>query len=442
MEYFLCGIAFKFLPEFSWCHEVSTETFSRFSPHLNSQTENVCRPARKRNLFQEERVKYLLTGGGTGGHVYPALSLKELLADDDPHAEFLYVGVAGKAEEYILGSLPEEEKIPIMYIHARGLPRAFHAAPLWRFFADLWSGFRESLHIIRTFDPDIIIATGGYVTAPVVLAGRFTHKKIVLHEPNSVPGLVNKVLCRFANRVLVTFPETVASFPRGKAEIAGYPVRRRIQPHTKEAARKQLGIATEARVVFVFGGSSGAESINESLVRNLELILAAENIIIIHGTGRDQTGGNQSYSKTKALLREHFPSPPPEERYIIRDYFHDIDTVYSASDLVVSRAGAGTIMECAAVGVPMILVPKSGLPGDHQMKNAQTVENAGGGVIIKEEIFNDQTVLDGELLMRTIIDMLNDTVKLVEMRKNIRKIVTTDSKERILNAIRQTLETA
>ena len=387
-------------------------------------------------------MKYLLTGGGTGGHVYPALAIKELIANDDRGAEFLYVGVAGKAEEYILGSLQESEKIPTWYIHARGLPRTLNIVKLLSFVKELWIGFRESLKIIKTFEPDCIIATGGYVTAPVLFAGRFGSKKIVLYEPNSVSGLVNKVLSRFAHRVLVTFPETVSAFAPGKAETVGYPVRRRILPQTKQQARKKLRLPVDTRVVFIFGGSSGAQIINEAIVRNLDLIIAAENISTIHGTGRDCLDGTQLHSNTKKLMSELYPSPPPEERYIVRDYFHDIDTIYSAADLVVSRAGAGTIMECAFLGIPMVLIPKSGLPGNHQLKNAQSVEKAGGAVIVEEEMYHNQTVLDGERLLRTVIELLNNHAQLMQMSKNIRKIFTSDSKERIVNAIRRTLEAA
>ena len=136
-------------------------------------------------------MKYLLTGGGTGGHVYPALAIKELIKKDDPKADFLYIGTPGKAEEYILQNLKESEKIPLLFIHACGLPRTKNILRLLRFFKDLTIGYFESLKIIREFQPDLVIATGGYVSAPVILAARFTGKKIILQEQNvyKVPPL-------------------------------------------------------------------------------------------------------------------------------------------------------------------------------------------------------------------------------------------------------------
>ena len=384
-------------------------------------------------------MKYILTGGGTGGHVYPALAIKEIIEKDDPKAEFNYIGVAGKAEEFIIGGLQNGDKFPIYYIHARGLPRSKNLAQWGRFFRDLWLGIRESLKIIKAVDPDLIISTGGYVSAPVTIAGRFAHKKIILQEQNSVPGLANRILCRFAEKILVTFSDTVSLFPSGKAVVTGYPLRKRIKPMTKEAARQKLGLPNEAKIVFVFGGSSGAQLINEAIVRNLDLALAVDKLTIIHGTGRDQPGGAMPYSETLKLIEKQFPSPPPENRYQVKDYFKDIDTMYSAADLVVSRAGAGTIMECASLGIPMILIPKSGLPGDHQVKNALSVEKAGGGIIVNEETYQNQSTLNGANLFRTIIELVKNSQQLLDMGNNIKKIYVENTNEQILSEIKSVI---
>ena len=384
-------------------------------------------------------MKYILTGGGTGGHVYPALAIKEIIEKDDPKAEFNYIGVAGKAEEFIIGGLQDGDKFPIYYIHACGLPRSKNLAQWGRFFRDLWLGIRESLKIIKAVDPDLIISTGGYVSAPVTIAGRFAHKKIILQEQNSVPGLANRILCRFAEKILVTFSDTVSLFPSGKAVVTGYPLRKRIKPMTKEAARQKLGLPNEAKIVFVFGGSSGAQLINEAIVRNLDLALAVDKLTIIHGTGRDQTGGAMPYSETLKLIEKQFPSPPPENRYQVKDYFKDIDTMYSAADLVVSRAGAGTIMECASLGIPMILIPKSGLPGDHQVKNALSVEKAGGGIVVDEETYQNQSTLNGANLFRTIIELVKNSQQLLDMGNNIKKIYVENTNEQILSEIKSVI---
>ncbi len=387
----------------------------------------------------EKQVKYLLTGGGTGGHVYPALAIRQIIDREGKNAEFLYVGVAGKAEQYIIEQLGGNEPIPVQYIHACGFPRSLNIARLWDFCLQLWKGYFESRTLLKTFKPDIIIATGGYVTAPVILAGTFLRIRLVLFESNSFPGLVNKILGRLADRILVAFSETEAFFPKGKAVTVGYPVRKSFERISKEDARKKLGISSEARIVFVFGGSSGARSINEAVVRNLELFLSIEHLVLIHGTGSDKIGSYQSYSNTKTLLSELYPSLPPGTQYIVQEYIHDMNTVYSAADIVVSRAGAGTIMECAALGIPMILIPKTGLPGDHQVKNAELVERSGGGILVKEEIYTGDAVLDGELVANAVHDLLSNTSRLLEMSKNIRTIYKAGVDSRIAGVIQKVI---
>ena len=251
--------------------------------------------------------------------------------------------------------------------------------------------------------------------------------------------MANRILCRFAEKILVTFSDTVSLFPSGKAVVTGYPLRKRIKPMTKEAARQKLGLPNEAKIVFVFGGSSGAQLINEAIVRNLDLALAVDKLTIIHGTGRDQTGGAMPYSETMKLIEKQFPSPPPENRYQVKDYFKDIDTMYSAADLVVSRAGAGTIMECASLGIPMILIPKSGLPGDHQVKNALSVEKAGGGIVVNEETYQNQSTLNGANLFRTIIELVKNSKQLLDMGNNIKKIYVENTDEQILSEIKSVI---
>jgi len=380
-----------------------------------------------------------LTGGGTGGHVYPALAIKEIIEKDYPDAEFLYVGVKGKAEEYILNSLEDAARIPLKFIKASGLPRSVSPGKLLFFLKELIQGYIESRRIIAQFDPHLVIATGGYVTAPVVLAAKRRRRKILIHEQNSVPGLVNKTIGRFADRILLTFEETSHYFDARKTCLSGYPTRRRIQARNKSQARKALGIPEDGRAVFIFGGSTGAKIINEAIVQHFEILSAKDNLYIIHGTGKDRPGMYNAYSDTLRTIQERHAGILAENRYIIRDYFDDIDSVYAAADLVVCRAGAGTLMECAALGLPVIVIPKQGLPGDHQEKNAQAAERTGGAIIIREEKYNKQTILDGEKLTRAIINTVGDAEKLETMGNKIKKLYIDDTQKRISEEIKKLL---
>ncbi len=379
-------------------------------------------------------MKYVLTGGGTGGHVYPALAIKQVISQQDHSAEFLYIGIAGKAEQYIIENLESSETVPIDYILAEGLPRSLHIVRLWKFTLSLLRGFFKSISLLKRFKPDCIIATGGYVAAPVILAGYFLRISILLFESNSVPGIVNKLLAKLADAILITFAETKTQFTKSKTAYVGYPVRKTLEVYSKEKARGKLGIASDAKVVFVFGGSTGARTINEAVVRNLEVFLSLDNLILIHGTGR-----GVQHTNSQKLIDDLYASPPTETKYRMKEYFHDINVYYSAADIIVSRAGSGTIMECAALGRPMVLIPKIGLPGDHQVKNAELVEKVEGGVLVKEEHYRDNVILDGELVAKTVHTLVSDTSRLLEMGKNIRTIYRSDVNERIAETLRSVL---
>ncbi|MFC1477747.1 glycosyltransferase [candidate division KSB1 bacterium] len=384
-------------------------------------------------------MRYLLTGGGTGGHVYPALAIREIIQEDDRDAEFIYVGIEGKAEEYILNALDEPSKIPLHFIHAIGLPRSFAPFRIFTFFRHLLKGCIESSGIIRSFNPDIIVATGGYVTAPVILAGRLHRKKIIIHEQNSAPGLVNKILGRFAHRILVTFEETISFFRKDKCVLSGYPVRRRIVRSSKEHARETLGIPSEANAVLIFGGSTGAKIINETIARNIELLIAHENFVVIHGTGRDRPGVYTAYSDTVAMIKGSNAADVLQRQYIIKDFFHDIDTIYSAVDLVVCRAGAGTLMECASIGIPMIIIPKRGLPGNHQEKNAQAAEKTGGAAIVYEEHHKQESIIDAERLIKLIHETISDNERLTQMSADIQHLFIHNTSKHILDTVHELL---
>ncbi len=386
-------------------------------------------------------MRIILTGGGTGGHVYPAISIKEIIQKKYPDTEFLYIGIKDKAEEHIINALPEGSVIPLEFITASGLPRSMSPVKIARFKFDFLKGTFKSLKIIRKFSPDLIIATGGYVTAPVLFAGALLRKKQLIHEQNSIPGLVNRILGRFVNKIFITFQDSSALFRKGKTVHTGYPTRKAIEIKQKSDSRRKIGIPDGAKVVFIFGGSSGARNINESVARNLEILLSAEDIFIIHGTGKDKKEGYRAYTETKNLLEELYPTFLSEERYRCRDYFYDIEDIYSAADLIVCRAGAGTIMECSAIGKPMILVPKSGLPGNHQEKNAEFVERCNGAVVVYEEKFNGQSCLNDSEFARTILNTISDNDLLRELSSNSKTIFNENTSEIIIREIDQILKT-
>jgi UDP-N-acetylglucosamine--N-acetylmuramyl-(pentapeptide) pyrophosphoryl-undecaprenol N-acetylglucosamine transferase len=358
----------------------------------------------------------LLTGGGTAGHVNPALAIGSVLSA--PDTRFLFVGVRGRVEEEVV----PREGIPIKYVRASGFPRGL-SLELVKFGANLLIGILQSLFILMGFRPSIIIGTGGYVSAPVVMAAsllrklRLLNSRVFIHEQNAVPGKLNRLMGQFAHRVLVTFPETLSFFPQ-RAVVVGYPLRRRICRVGREEARQKASvqIPKSRKVVLVFGGSQGSRTINRALVDALHYLLPyREKLFIVHGVGLFRGVGYDSMADTESRLRRLYSAQQLrkiESFYTYRDFFHDIELLYALSDLVVVRGGAGSLNEISAMGLPALIVPKANLPADHQVMNARAMERAGGAEILYEQIAPVDGELsecvDGKVLAEKLLSLLQD----------------------------------
>jgi len=389
--------------------------------------------------------RILLTGGGTAGHVNPALAIGRALGDE--RTAYLYVGVRGRAEADIV----PREGIPIRFVRASAYPGARPSLAWAEFLFNLAAGTLRALFIVRSFSPEIIVGTGGYASAPTMLAAAILRRmgrlsaRVYVHEQNAAPGRLNLLVGRLADRVFVSFSDTLAEFP-GNGTMAGYPLRRRIQKADRDAARAALDFRVPAgrRVVFAFGGSQGARTINRALVDALGALLPyRDRLFIIHGTGlRRGDGALDPGSDVQARLAQRYTESERraiEEFYVSRPYFHDIEQVYALADLVVVRAGAGTLNEVAALGLPAIVVPKINLPGEHQVMNARALAAAGGAAVLYEETRNEGgevvEVLDGGLLAQTILSFAGDDAALGRMGAANRAFANTDALEAIRRAI-------
>jgi UDP-N-acetylglucosamine--N-acetylmuramyl-(pentapeptide) pyrophosphoryl-undecaprenol N-acetylglucosamine transferase len=375
--------------------------------------------------------RILLTGGGTAGHVNPALAIGSVLASEG--TRFLFVGVRGRVEEEVV----PREGIPIRYVRASGFPSGFSPA-LAKFLLNLLIGTVQSVFILLRFRPDIIVGTGGYVSAPVIMAASFLRKihlckaRVFIHEQNAVPGKLNQLMGRAADRVLVTFPETLTYFPKNGA-LVGYPLRRRIARVSREEARQKLDfIIPEGRkIVLVFGGSQGSRIINRALVDALgSLLPARDRLFIIHGVGLFKSREYNAMEDTEERLRQTYSGEQLkciEDFYVYRAFFHNIELLYALSDLVVARAGAGSLSEISAMGLPALIIPKSNLPGDHQVMNARAIERAGGAEILYEQvaILNGRLseYIDGIVLAEKILSLLQDDDRLLEMSRHNRSFL-------------------
>lgn len=386
-----------------------------------------------------EKLKVVFTGGGTGGHVYPNIAIYEALRESNPDASFLYIGTKKGAESRIVKNLTQP--MDFVAVKSQGLPQRIKSIHTLISLLFIMLGTIKSFFILRKFKPDMIIGSGGYVAAPVLFAASLLRLKVFIHEQNAVPGRLNRFAARFATKVGVSFASTANYFPKDKVVVTGYPLRKSIRFTKDENIRAKYKIPAKNKVVFVFGGSGGALSINNALAEIVPMLLAVEDLTVILSTGRGYSKEYKAYDDTLKIFQDVGIPPEVEGRLIVREYFDNIDEIYSIADLVVSRAGAGTIKEITTLGIPSILIPKLNLPGDHQILNAREVEKIGGARIVYESVNikdNQQHIYVPEIiLMNTIRETVFDSDALFNMRKNLRQVEKHNSTDIILKELEQ-----
>ena len=387
-----------------------------------------------------ERV--ILTGGGTGGHVNPALAIAEAIRAKNPDARFLYVGLRGKAESVIV----TRAGYPIHYVWAHGFPGFRPSLALVRFTLSLLVGILQSFYTIATFRPSTIVGTGGYVSAPIIFANTLmralgvSRARVFIHEQNSVPGKLNRFIGRRADKIYLTFPESKSFFP-DNGVVVGYPVRQSVtQEHRpREGPSLPVKIPDGRRVVFAFGGSQGARAINRAVVDALNCLMARrKEVYVIHGVGLLKSSEYDAWNDTAERLQSKYSDREREKIdsfYYAQDYFHNIGDIYSESELVVCRGGAGSLNEISALGKPALIIPKANLPEDHQVMNARAMKRAGAAEIIFEDTIMEETMLleevKGEELAEKILALLDNPQLLEDMGRCSRGFMSRNAAEYI-----------
>ncbi len=318
-------------------------------------------------------MRIYLTGGGTGGHVYPGLAVVEALeticAEIGLPLELCWVGGEGGMEADLVG----RQGIPFNAV-ASGAVRGAGPVGVAQGLVRLGRGTRQARELLRAARPDAIMATGGYASVPLMIAARAEGVPSLLYLPDMEPGLAVRLLARWADRVAVSFDAVKRFFATEKVLVSGYPVRRALFEGTSVAARQRMGLGDEP-VLLVFGGSRGARSINHAVRANLPQLLSAAQLVHVCGA--------LDYDELESE-REHL-SLAARERYHLSAYLHDgMTDALLAADLVVARAGAGTLGEFPAVGVPSVLVPYPHA-GAHQAANASYLAEWGAAVVIQDE---------------------------------------------------------
>lgn len=360
----------------------------------------------------KNNLKVIISGGGTGGHIFPALSIAGEIKERIPDAELLFVGALGRMEM---------ERIPsagykIIGLPVRGLKRKFTFENV-KVLSDFLKSRKKAKAILKDFCPDVVVGVGGYASAPVLNAAAKMKIPALLQEQNSYAGVTNKMLAKKASVICVAYDNMERYFPAEKIVKTGNPVRKiDIDDKLKREAIEYFNLKPDKPVLFIMGGSLGAGTINQSLLKHIDL-LAASNLEVIWQTGK------YYYDDIKQQLLEN----PPENVKIL-DFVSRMDLAYNAADLIVSRAGALSLSEICLVGKPSLLVPSPNVAEDHQTKNALALVERNAAIMIKDSEA-------GEKLVDTACKLILEKGKLKELSENALKLAKPNATSGIVDEL-------
>ncbi|CEP49270.1 undecaprenyldiphospho-muramoylpentapeptide beta-N-acetylglucosaminyltransferase [Paraclostridium sordellii] len=348
-------------------------------------------------------MKILLSGGGTGGHVYPAIAIANKIKEENPEAEIIFVGTEKGIESEIVPKYGYELKT----VTVQGFKRKIDFENVKRVFK-LFKGLEQSRKIVKKFKPDVVIGTGGYVSGPVLFNSSMSKVPTIVHEQNSFPGVTNKILAKMVTKVLTSFEDSHERFPeetRSKLVLTGNPVRKEILISKKSVSRRKLGIQEDKKMVLCYGGSGGSRKINDSMklvIRNL----VNDDIAFIYATGKNFYDGFINDINDLDLK--------PYQKVV--PYLEDMATALAACDIVIGSAGAISLAEITALGKPSIIIPKAYTAENHQEYNAKSVESKGAGIAILEKNLTPET------LNETVYKLLGDRDLLLDMSNASKEI--------------------
>lgn len=366
----------------------------------------------------------LFAGGGTAGHINPALAIAGYIREKHPDARISYIGTRDKLE----AKLVPEKGYNFRTIDIAGFKRSFSPSAVIYNFKVARKAVTSSMtakRILKELSPDLVIGTGGYVSGPVLREAAKMGFKTIIHEQNAYPGVTTKMLSDKVDRVLLAMPQAEKYLKCKNAPIiVGNPVRRELLLSDKKSARKKLGL-DKRPLILSFGGSLGARPINEAVEELIKWHNGSGKYYHIHATGK-----NGYKTMMERLKKDNITLSPEIE---IREYISDMDVCLAAADIVICRAGAITLSELEACRKPAILIPSPYVAENHQYHNAMTLKQAGAAEVIEEKNLNKNTIISA------VSELLSDKKKLIEMQKADEKIAITDSNERIYAVIEELL---
>ncbi|MBP2240036.1 UDP-N-acetylglucosamine--N-acetylmuramyl-(pentapeptide) pyrophosphoryl-undecaprenol N-acetylglucosamine transferase [Cytobacillus eiseniae] len=365
-------------------------------------------------------MKIVVSGGGTGGHIYPALALIREIQKENKDAEFLYIGTEKGLESKIV----TRENIPFKSIHITGFRRKLsfeNVKTVLRFL----KGVQNSKKMLKEFKADIVIGTGGYVCGPVVYAAAKLGIPTIIHEQNSVPGLTNKFLSRYVDRVAICFNEAKSFFSSEKVVLTGNPRASEVIGKDGIKGKLSVGLKTNQPVVLIVGGSRGAKPINEAVLKSLTE-LGEKPYQILYVTG------DVHYEE----VRKEVDLIGNPDNVIIKPFIHNMPEVLAGTDLVVARSGATSLAEITSLGIPSILIPSPYVTNNHQEKNARAVSDHGAAILLLEKD------LTAKKLIEQMDQILLDDQKLKEMKKSAKRLGIPDAASKLYDVMEELVREA
>lgn len=360
-------------------------------------------------------MKIVVSGGGTGGHIYPALALVKEIQKTNEDAKFLYIGSMNGLEE----KLVTRENIPFKAIKISGFKRKISMDNI-KTVTNFLKAVAKCKKMLKEFQPDVVIGTGGYVCGPVVYAAAKLKIPTIIHEQNSVPGLTNKFLSKFVDKVAICFEEAASYFPSNKVVLTGNPRASEVIGQDGIKGRLSLGLSINKPLVTIFGGSRGAKPINDAVLNMLPKF-KNKDYQVLYITG--DVHFEQVNSKVQEIDNLTNVKIVP--------FVYNMPEVLASTDVCVSRAGATTLAELTVLGIPSILIPSPYVTNNHQVKNAESLKKHHAAKIILEQELNS------DILLETIESIILDKEKTKEMKENALKLGVPNATDHLLQVIQQ-----
>lgn len=362
-----------------------------------------------------KKYKVIISGGGTGGHIFPALSIANALKEIDSEIDILFVGAIGRME---MERVPAAG-YPIKGLPVAGLKRSLSLSNL-ALPIKLWKSIRGASKIIKEFNPDVAVGVGGYASAPLLWSAGRKGIPYLIQEQNSYAGLTNKLLGKKASKVCVAYDNMDRFFPADRIILTGNPIRKEINKVTAEDRAEGIkfyNLDPEKKTIFIVGGSLGCGTLNKTMKSWIESGTIDNNCQIIWQTGKYYKSDIDEFMKDREI---------PNVQY--HDFIKRMDLAYAAADVIVSRAGAGTISELCVTCKATIFVPSPNVTEDHQTHNAMALVNKNAAMIVKD----DEAI---EKLPGTIMELVNNPSKIAELEKNIELLGKKDAAQVIANEV-------